>query len=526
MCSGPSSLFLNQYPNKQFVVQDRRNIPHKEFQPIIVGKRTRIELAIPALIESLKNYFGQPNEALEHDSEASDWLYHVAKRLLFSIREERLGASRAAALFEHQALLNWYDPHKGLPPPGKDLGPEPRDYLRTNLARLAKERPQRTKKIKLAHVVPLIVDGTSHAPSQLLDNLIMNHDRDRFQVVVITTEKAGFHPYEYPFNFRYAPSTKERAPLRIAKFLAEGVKTYMLENFLYYEEAARSAAQLLKELAVDIVVFHGPDVVNSMCAQLTDVPVRILFEHGTQPAYPGFDLVVVSSEGAAEAYREHFNKLHSEVRVLPFAVDLRSRWQAEPYSKEQLGLPEDSLVMTTISNHLASRLNEAMCRAIAEILKHVPRAYYAPMGAVEDKAKDRLREFFDQQGVENRVLFLGACNNPTQYARSMDLYLNEFPFGSCLALLDAMAAGCPIVTLYDAHGPQQARYGGDYFGMDRVAKSEDDYVNLACKLLTDPQMYQEWSDHAKEQYEKHADVKRYVKEFENIVMMGVGSQQL
>ena len=44
-----------------------------------------------------------------------------------------------------------------------------------------------------------------------------------------------------------------------------------------------------------------------------------------------------------------------------------------------------------------------------------------------------------------------------------------------------------------------------------------DYVELACRLLTDAEMYQEWSEHTKRQYEKHADVKAYVKSFEAIV---------
>lgn len=65
-----------------------------------------------------------------------------------------------------------------------------------------------------------------------------------------------------------------------------------------------------------------------------------------------------------------------------------------------LGLPEDCLVMTTISNHLANRLSDGMCEAIAMILKKVPNAYYAPIGNVNQKDQERFKEFFKSHGVE------------------------------------------------------------------------------------------------------------------------------
>ena len=101
----------------------------------------------------------------------------------------------------------------------------------------------------------------------------------------------------------------------------------------------------------------------------------------------------------------------------------------------------------------------------------------------------------------------------------MQLYLNEFPLGSGLGILEAMAAGCPVVTMYDVHGPEAGRYGGNYFGIDRAIATcqKKEYVELTCRLLSNPIMYQEWSAHAKSQYEKFSDVRTYVKTFEAIV---------
>jgi len=202
---------------------------------------------------------------------------------------------------------------------------------------------------------------------------------------------------------------------------------------------------------------------------------------------------------------------------LPFCVDLRHTWEKEPHTREHLGIAPNAFVMTTISNHLDTRLTNEMCHAISQILKHAPHAVYAPMGQIFQP--ERCMQIFKMHRVENRVRFMGSINAPSQYARSMNLYLNEFPFGSGLSILDAMAAGCPIVSMYDENGPPQAMFGGVYFGIDKVIKTgnSDDYVALACRLIDDKDFYQKWSKHAQKEYEKHADVKSYVHEFEHIV---------
>jgi glycosyltransferase involved in cell wall biosynthesis len=101
----------------------------------------------------------------------------------------------------------------------------------------------------------------------------------------------------------------------------------------------------------------------------------------------------------------------------------------------------------------------------------------------------------------------------------MAIYLNEFPFGGGIALLDALSAGLPLVSMHDESGPPQAKYAGAYFGMDRVVRScrPEEYVDLACRLLENPEMLAEWRAAALAKYEAHTDTKRYVRRFEEIV---------
>lgn len=249
----------------------------------------------------------------------------------------------------------------------------------------------------------------------------------------------------------------------------------------------------------------------------TDVPLRVLFDHGTLPSYPCFDLAILSTDEAYQQNHRAFQQAGMESCVLNYSVDVREDWKKEPFSRESIGLPETAFIMTTISNHLDNRLTHEMCHSIGKILQRCPQAVYAPIGEVTKKVS--WMAIFDQYGVAERVYFLGSLPGPSQYARSMHLYLNEFPFGSGLSLLDAMAAGCPVVSMYDESGPQQARYGATYFGIDYVIKTGkvEDYIELACRLIEDKAFYQQWSEHALEQYEKRVDTERYVNNFEAIL---------
>ena len=513
---------LELYPHSQFTSQELDFIKSKELYPVFFSSTQPMQMYAPILLQALKECLVQPKNEMKIDTPAGNWVYDLSKRMLLSIQQNRLGPSRLPALHMKLDQMRWYDRHKGLPPKDKSLGPELNDPMQRTLANLVEKRSQfpRIKKnrLLLAHVVPQIVAG-GHAPSRLLENLVLNHDAEKFEVIVVSTEVLKLFPLEYPCNFYNSTSSKERGGSRLYKFQQIGVKTFINENSFFYNASAFDLAHLLNHHQVDAAIFHGPDIVNTMAAQMVNAPLRILFEHGSQPAYPGYDLAIVSSFTAVELYEELYKKIKTEPIGLPFAVDVREQWLPEPFKREELGLPQKGFILTTISTKLDMRVTDELCHAIAEILRRVPESYYAPIGEIYDP--QRIIKIFAEYDVADRFYPLESRKgSPSQYARSMDLYLNEFPFGGCLAILDAMAAGCPVVTMYDVHGPQQARYGGYFIGLDRAITSgkKEDYIALACQLLTNAEIYQEWSQHTINQYEKFADVKGYVHSLEEIIL--------
>jgi glycosyltransferase involved in cell wall biosynthesis len=519
---------MDVYPHQQFASQDCTQIQGKNFEVFLIWDRPLIRPGLPLLQQAIQECLRQPFSSFAADTAVGNWLYEMSKRLLFSLEEERLGVNRAMALHEYLSGKQWHDLHKGLALIGKSLGPEPIDYQKVKLSQLAEQRFPRvssgSRKIKLVHVVPQIIDD-GHAPSRLLDNLVTYHDNLRFDLHVVSTERLQFHWLEYPYNLYNSESSSERAPHRIAAFQKHGCNVHILNSFPSFEQTARYLAKYIGKVEADIVVFHGPDVINNMAAQMTDAPLRAMFDHGTLPSYRGYDLVIASTPVTLQKYLDLFKEWKTQVQVLPFAIDVKSGWLPQPFSLDNWGVPIDSLLITTISQHLDNRLSSEMLLAIAEILQRVSNAYYVPIGKVVNTEK--FLSFFRQRNLEKRVIFMGQVDCPSQYARSMYLYLNEFPFGSGLGMLDAMASGCPVVSMYDPKGPPQARYGGQYMGIEWTVESgkRKDYDELACRLLTDGVFYRQWSEQALKQYEKYADVKGHVKAFEEIVVKALVSSR-
>lgn len=511
---------LEIYPDEQFQVQDFKEIRTTTLQPILTVERPALREALPLFTNILQKYLSQAQEREKHETPLSNWLYQATQRLLFRIQSERYGPSRCLALSVKIGRQHWHDPHKGLPPSHADLGPLPKDYVAQLIQAAAQKRHKRKlknkPKIRLAHVAPQIVDG-GHAPSKLVKTLLEFSDRSYFDRFLIITEQLANYPLEYPIAPYRSESSKIRG-IETLKHLQHADVHIWIENpSESYEQTAHNLAQKISALEFDLVIFHGPDVINNLCSASINTPVRVMFEHGTLPSYPCFDFVIVSSEDAFQRNQQELQELGMESAPLHFSVDVRKAWKPKPYTKQELGFPSDSFIMTTISHHLDARLSLDMCHAIGQILQRSPKAFYAPIGPVTQEKK--FRAVFEIYNVNDRVIFLGRRENPSQYARSMELYLNEFPFGSCIGILDAMAAGCPIVSMYDEEGPQQSRYGGNYFGIDRVLTNgkNSDYVELACSLISNHELYNKWSEHALKQFEKHVNEKAYVKNFERIL---------
>lgn len=507
---------LDEYPTAQLNVQHAHKLKEKQLKIVEFTQSSYSTTVLSTFKDALTTCLNLISEEIQKENKQSNLLYALTKEMLNHSETLRYGKSRCIAHHIECGFFKWHDIHKESHQHWQKTDP---DYFAERLQELAVKRSINSfnhPKIRLVHIVPQIIDD-GHAPTKLLKVLCKEANRDQFDLFVISTEKACYHPLSYPIVTYLSEASEKRGKKSIEWFAGHNIPVMLAQESPSYESTVEFIEKKCQELQADIAVFHGPDELNTMIACSTSTSQRVLFEHGTLPDYLYFDKIILSSQEARDRLHKKFHLEESQTAFLDFSLDVKSEWKEHPHPKEDLGLPENAFIMTTISNHLDHRLSIEMCHAIGEILKRCSNAVYAPMGTVSNEMQKRV--IFEEYGVNNRVIFLGNIKNPGQYVRSMQLYLNEFPFGSCIGILEALASGCPIVSMYDENGPQQGRYGGTYFGKDWVIQSGNvkEYVELAYQLISNPDMYSIWSKHALEAYEKHANLKEYVNGFESFI---------
>jgi glycosyltransferase involved in cell wall biosynthesis len=515
LCSKQHLILLPQlYPSEQL----RKQPGAFRQTPIATHPKSAFQRAVAELQAAERS-------SLRHDTLLADRCYQLGKKIHYDQKAKQLGSSRFFSLHACRHNIDWSDTHKGQDPSLSSLHQEEWDQ-KLEIALRAHARPQprslapSESPFRLAHIVPQVVEG-GHSPTKLLRLFMEKHDRSKFQPHLFVTERLVLRSNEYPVNGYTSPPSIQRGTKTLASIQELAVPIYVEDASLSVIQTAERISHQLDSLAIDIAVFHGPDAINLLVARQCSCPLKVFFEHGTLPSHPGFDLIIASTDDAARQFADRYQAMGSKIVAHPFVLDLRHNWDEYPPRKSDLGVPEHARILTTISNHLEARLGTEMLESISAILKRHPEAWYLPMGPV--KNPDKLLRAFETHGVADRVRFLGTQQRPGQLARAMDLYLNEFPFGSCISMLEAMAAGCPPITMYDPNGPVQARYGGDYFGIDHAVTSlnASDYVDLACKILEDEVLYKEWSRRALSLYEKRANPTQYVGEIEAEILQSL-----
>lgn len=151
--------------------------------------------------------------------------------------------------------------------------------------------------------------------------------------------------------------------------------------------------------------------------------------------------LAVSGEIAAELV-EQLGWPADKVEVAYNAVDVaRAAVAAPPGLREELGGGEGRPLVLTPARLDAQKGHDILLEAIAE----VPDAFFLLAGEGPERA--RLETRAEALGVAERVRFLGRCEDVPELLAACDIFaLPSLYEGSSLAVLEAMAAGIPIVS--------------------------------------------------------------------------------
>lgn len=155
----------------------------------------------------------------------------------------------------------------------------------------------------------------------------------------------------------------------------------------------------------------------------------------------GVDRYLAVSHGIANELVEGLGWPRQKIDVVYNAVDLaRVEVEAAPGLREELGGEGRPLVL------IPARLDaQKGHRVLFEAIPHVPGALFLLAG--EGPERESLEALAAQQGIAERVRFLGRREDVPQLLAACDVFaLPSLYEGSSLAVLEAMAAGIPIVS--------------------------------------------------------------------------------
>lgn len=146
--------------------------------------------------------------------------------------------------------------------------------------------------------------------------------------------------------------------------------------------------------------------------------------------------------------------------------------RVQPWRREALDLPADSLLLGSIARLSPQKSGEALIEALAAVQAEQPRLHLLFVGGPLDSAYARgLQAQVRELGLDHRVRFLGEARDTGPAHALMDLFIScrPDPEGFGLSIVEAMLSGKPVLARA-LGGPAETVVDGEtgwHFDSDR-----------------------------------------------------------
>jgi glycosyltransferase involved in cell wall biosynthesis len=113
--------------------------------------------------------------------------------------------------------------------------------------------------------------------------------------------------------------------------------------------------------------------------------------------------------------------------------------------RAELGIPEDAPVVGTVANFKAAKDHATLLRAAVQVRQAVPSVRFVLVG--QGPLEAETRRLAGQLGLDETVVFAGFRTDAARLMDAFDAFaLSSTYEGLPIALIEAMAAGCPAVA--------------------------------------------------------------------------------
>lgn len=205
------------------------------------------------------------------------------------------------------------------------------------------------------------------------------------------------------------------------------------------------AAGALCRIKKIITTVHGP------LPLLPPRPVRslrnYLRRHATKILYRWTDHVVAVSEEVAREIHALFGVEHSKIRTVINRIDTQSyaRVPVSEQARMSLGLRPEHRVITTVARFAPHKGHACLIDAVHALKQQHEEIRLFLVG--DGECREELEAKCSAQGIRDSVYFLGNRGDiPVILALTEIFVFPTYAEGTSLALMEAMAAGKPIVA--------------------------------------------------------------------------------
>lgn len=189
--------------------------------------------------------------------------------------------------------------------------------------------------------------------------------------------------------------------------------------------------------------------------------------------------LIVLSERMKREFLSHYGRVGDRLSVIPSGVDSTRYTPANvPLYRDEIrrqhGVAEASAVLLFVGGYWERKGVAQAIKALARLRSSDVALMIVGRGNTPD-----YRELARREGVEKRVVFTGPTEQTWKYYAASDVFLLPTlyePFGLCI--LEAMAAGLPVLVSREAGAAELVRDGTDAL----LLEDAGDVDEIAAKL--------------------------------------------
>lgn len=293
----------------------------------------------------------------------------------------------------------------------------------------------------------------------------------------------------------------------------------------------RRLAKVLRELQIDVVHSHnwGTLVETSVARRRAGTPVHVHTEHGQglhaglrglkqwmrarvrRWAFGGVDQLLSCADAVRPLISSQCGIPAEQIEFMPNGVELREERESSSGVAElrrSLGVGDKAMIAGSVGRLVEVKDFGVGIQAVAMLAGRGQDVHLVLVG--DGPEEGSLRQLAAQLGAGSRVHLVGRHEDVSNWLRLFDVYINcSRSEAMSLGVLEAMAAGCPIVVT-DVGDNRLLVEGKDACGMVVPARSPDQLADALEALLGDHHLRAEFSRNAELRYASRYSTQRMI----------------